>query len=88
MTVRHGTDETGLSARSVLVGSLSVRARTRWQRFVGMWRMWGLFSRRVRFIAAKPGDDASSPVGDSSAGPMEPLPERGLDADGNDPLEF
>lgn len=35
----------------MLVGSLTVRGRDPWQRFVGIWRLWGLFSRSVRYIA-------------------------------------
>lgn len=35
------------------MGTLRVTGRDPWQRFVGMWRLWGLFSRRVRYIADK-----------------------------------
>lgn len=43
----------GESARSVLVATLTVTGRDPWQHFVGMWRLWGLFSRRVRYVAEK-----------------------------------
>eukprot|EP00903_Cladosiphon_okamuranus_P006706 g6545.t1 len=49
--IRHGSSQPGSTPRSVLVGSLTVRGRDPWQRFVGMWRLWGLFSRSVRYIA-------------------------------------
>ena len=32
---------------------MSVTGRDPWQRFVGIWHLWGLFSRRVRYIADK-----------------------------------
>lgn len=48
---RHGSSQPGPNGRSVLVGTLTVRGRNPWQRFVGMWRLWGLFSRSVRYIA-------------------------------------
>lgn len=50
---RHGSSQPGPNTRSVLVGSLSVTGRDPWQRFVGVWRLWGLFSRSVRYIADK-----------------------------------
>eukprot|EP00752_Nemacystus_decipiens_P009524 g8513.t1 len=49
--IRHGSSQPGSTPRSVLVGSLTVRGRDPWQRFMGMWRLWGLFSRNVRYIA-------------------------------------
>lgn len=50
---RHGSSELGPRSRTVLVGSLIVKGRDRWQRFVGIWRLWGLFSRQVRYAADK-----------------------------------
>ena len=32
---------------------MNVTGRDPWQRFVGMWHLWGLFSRSVRYIADK-----------------------------------
>ncbi|CAM9680060.1 unnamed protein product [Ectocarpus sp. 12 AP-2014] len=49
--LRHGSTQPGPNGRSVLVGTLTVRGRNPWQRFVGMWRLWGLFSRSVRYVA-------------------------------------
>ncbi|CAM9660068.1 unnamed protein product [Pylaiella littoralis] len=49
--LRHSSSQPGPRERSVLVGSLTIKGRDPWQRFVGMWWLWGLFSRRVRYIA-------------------------------------
>lgn len=43
----------GETARSVLVATLTVTGRDPWQKFVGLWRLWGLFSGRVRYVADK-----------------------------------
>lgn len=67
----------------MLVGTLSVKPRTPWQRLVSMWRLWGLFSRRVRYIADRGLVAHGEPVEEEVV-----LEERGLDADGKDPLEF
>lgn len=80
---RHGSYDLGSGIRSVLVGTLSVKPSTQWQRFVSMWRLWGLFSRRVRYIADVGLLAYGAPVEEEVV-----LEERGLDADGNDPLEF
>lgn len=100
---RHGTDVDGVNAqsvlagtRSVLVGAVSVQAQSRWQRLVSMFRLWGLFARRVRYLAdrgpsGEEGEADRHPASDlaGEAGVGEgAIPERGLDPDGNDPLEF
>lgn len=48
---RHGSSKLEAGTRSVLVASLNVTGRDPWQRFVGMWHLWGLFSRSVRYVA-------------------------------------
>lgn len=50
---RHGSSPPGPNPRSVLVGSLTVKGRDPVQRLVGMWRLWGVFSRSVRYVADK-----------------------------------
>eukprot|EP00904_Undaria_pinnatifida_P007029 jgi/Undpi1/3456/HiC_scaffold_16.g06828.m1 len=49
--LRHGSSKLEAGTRSVLVASLNVTGRDPWQRFVGMWHLWGLFSRSVRYVA-------------------------------------
>lgn len=68
---RHGSSELGAGERSVLVGSFNVKGRDPWQRFVGMWRLWGLFSRKVRYIA----DRRLSSSGVDTMVTLEPVPE-------------
>lgn len=51
--LRHGSSALGSGTRSVLVATLNVTGRDPWQRFVGIWHLWGLFSRSVRYIADK-----------------------------------
>ncbi|CAM9881350.1 unnamed protein product [Scytosiphon promiscuus] len=90
----HGSSEPGPNARSVLVGSLSVAGQDPWQRFVGVWRLWGLFSRSVRYIADKRLD--SSGVDTIPAPDPEPVKDAGVvgtsgDAEassGSNKLEF
>lgn len=86
---RHGSGELESGTRNVLVGTLSVKPASRWQRVVSMWRLWGLLSRRVKYVADR-GLLSSGSDGMLGATRKETaiLPERGLDADGNDPLEF
>lgn len=61
-----------------------------------MFRLWGLFARRVRYLADRgpsgeegevARDHERSLAGKAGVGEGA-IPERGLDPDGNDPLEF
>lgn len=64
----------------MLVASLTVTGRDPWQHFVGVWRLWGLFSRRVRYVADK---SLESSGVDTIPDLEEPEPQEALSGDGD-----